>query len=145
MHGRDSCTSPSRKGVSAFSLKTRVVYFMDAALKCLTLSFSIVTLTQSPTHSLLFSLSLQRCPVRSESIIEYRSRFDGLTLELAHCKVVIQSILLMILFLRALHVWYGKILNQFWMHFKPIETPTHNSIISNVTYHDGFQVMDHSK
>jgi hypothetical protein len=115
------------------------------ALKFLTLSCSIVTLTQSPTHSLVFSLSLQQCPVQSKSIIEYCSRFNGLTLELARCKVVIQSILLVMLFLHALHVWYDEILNQFWMHFKPIETPTHNSIISNVTYHDGYQVMDHSK
>jgi hypothetical protein len=29
--------------------------------------------------------------------------------------------------------------------FKPIETATLDLIISNVTYHDGFQVMDHSK
>ncbi len=39
----------------------------------------------------------------SESIIKYRSHFDGLTLELAQCKVVIPSILLVMLFLCALH------------------------------------------
>jgi hypothetical protein len=36
-------------------------------------------------------------------------------------------------------------MNQFWMHFNPIETTTLDSILSVVTYHDGFQVVDHSK
>jgi hypothetical protein len=49
----------------------------------------------------------------SESILEYRSRFDGLTLELARCKVVIPSILLVMLFLRALHGCYTVIVEQF--------------------------------
>jgi hypothetical protein len=31
------------------------------------------------------------------------------------------------------------------MHFKPIETAILDSIISNGTYHNGFQVVDHSK
>jgi hypothetical protein len=48
-------------------------------------------------------------------------------------------------FLRALHDWYSVIVDQFWSHFKPIETATLDSIISDVTYHDGFQVVDHSK
>jgi hypothetical protein len=82
----------------------------------------------------------------SKSIIEYPSRFDGLTLELARCKVVIiPSILLVMLFLRALHVWYDEIVNQFWTRFRPIETATLDMIVSDVTYHDGFQVVNHSK
>jgi hypothetical protein len=56
VHGRDSCASPSRMGVSDFSSKTRVVFFTYTALKCWTLSCSIVVLTQSPTHLLFFSL-----------------------------------------------------------------------------------------
>jgi hypothetical protein len=40
-----------------------------------------------------------------KSILEYWSQFDGLTLKLAWCKVMIPSILLVMLFLRALHGW----------------------------------------
>ncbi len=81
----------------------------------------------------------------SESILEYWSRFDNLTLELGWCKVMIPSILLVMLFLCALHGWYFIIFDQFQSHFKPIETATLDSIISDISYHDGFQVVDHSK
>jgi hypothetical protein len=81
----------------------------------------------------------------SKSILEYWSRFDDLTLKLAWCKVMIPSILLVLLFLCALHDWYSIIVNQFRSCFKPIETATLNSIVSDVSYHDGFQVVDHSK
>ena len=49
----------------------------------------------------------------SESILEYRSRFDGLTMELARCKVIIPSFLLVMLFLRALHGQYATIFEQY--------------------------------
>jgi hypothetical protein len=81
----------------------------------------------------------------SESIIKYRSHFDCLTLELACCKMGIPPILLVMLFLRALHGWYEEIVNQFWIRFKPIESASLDSIISEVTYHNPFKVMDHSK
>jgi hypothetical protein len=97
----------------------------------------------NPFTSLLSLFNDVQC--NSESIIEYRSHFDGLTLELAHCKVVKPTILLVMLFLRALHGWYEEIVNQFWMHFKPIETTTLDLIVSDVTHQDDFQVVDHSK
>ncbi len=81
----------------------------------------------------------------SKSILEYWSQFIGLTLKLARCKVMILLILLVVLFLRALHGWYSIITDQFWSQFKSIKTATLNSIISYVSYHDGFQVVDHSK
>ena len=81
----------------------------------------------------------------SESILEYRSCFDGLTMELARCKIIIPSILLVMLFLRALHSWYATIFEQYRSRFKPIETATLDSIISDVTFHDGFTVVDSKK
>ncbi len=47
-----------------------------------------------------------------ESIIEYRSQFDGLTIELAHCKVIFPSLLLVMLFLCALHGRYSSIVEH---------------------------------
>jgi hypothetical protein len=55
----------------------------------------------------------------SESILEYWSQFNGLTLELARCKVMIPSILSVMLFLHALH-GYSIIVDQFWSLIKPI-------------------------
>jgi hypothetical protein len=81
----------------------------------------------------------------SESIIEYRSRFDGLTIKLARCKVIIPSLLLVMLFLCALHGHYLSIVEQFCTCFKPIETARIYSIVSDVIYNDQFQVVDHSK
>jgi hypothetical protein len=80
-----------------------------------------------------------------ESILEYRSHFDGLTHELARCKVLIPSILLVMLFLWALHGCYISIVDQFRLCFKLIITATIDSIVSDITYHDGFQVINHSK
>ncbi len=60
----------------------------------------------------------------STSILEYWSQFDGLTLKLARCKVMIPSVLLVMLFLCALHGWYSLIVDQFRSCFKPIKTTT---------------------
>ena len=74
---------------------------------------------------------------KSESILEYRSCFD--------CKVIIPSFLLVVLFLRALHSWYATIFEQYWSRFKPIKTATLDSIVSDVTFHNGFTVVDSKK
>ncbi len=81
----------------------------------------------------------------SNSIIEYCSRFDGLTLKLARCKVVITSFLLVMLFLCALHSQYLVIFERFWSYFKPIESASLNSIVADVTYHNGLTVINHTK
>ncbi len=57
---------------------------------------------------------------------------------------MILSILLVMLFLCALHGWY-IIVDQFGSCYKPIKTATLDSIVSDMSYHDGFQVVDHSK
>jgi len=81
----------------------------------------------------------------TESIIEYRSRFDGLTLELSRCKVTIPSFLMVMLFLRALHGRYSVIFEQYRSRFKPIETATLVSLVSDVIFHDGFTDVSHKK
>ena len=81
----------------------------------------------------------------SESIIEFRSRFDGLNLELSRCKVFLPPILLVMLFLRALHSRYSALFDQYRTRFKPIESASLDSIVAEVTYHDGFTPVDYSK
>jgi hypothetical protein len=81
----------------------------------------------------------------SEPILEYRSRFDGLTLKLMYCKVVLPHLLSLMLFLCALHVRYADIVEQFRTRFKSIETTTVDSIVSNVMFQDGFKLVDSKK
>jgi hypothetical protein len=130
--------------VSVFFLRTRAPCFTVVGSKCLLLSPSIIALIQCQMPSCLF-WHFNNVQGETESILKYRSRFEGLTLELARCKVVILSILLVVLFLWALHGCYVSIVDQFRLRFKPIEMATIDSIVSYVTHHDGFQVVDHSK
>jgi hypothetical protein len=80
-----------------------------------------------------------------ESILEYHSRFDGLTLELSQCKVVIPPLLLVMIFLWAIHSYYADIVEQFYSQFKTIKTETVDSIVSNVALHDSFTLVDSKK
>ncbi len=48
-----------------------------------------------------------------ELILAFRSHLDDLILEMAHCKVVIPPLLLIMLFLRALHSRYSDIGEQY--------------------------------
>jgi hypothetical protein len=58
---------------------------------------------------------------------------------------VIPPLLLVMLVLQALYVHSLDILNQVWSRFKPSETATINSIVSDITYHDGFTLVDAKK
>jgi hypothetical protein len=49
----------------------------------------------------------------SEPIVEFRSCFDGMLLDMTRCKVVIPPLLLVMIFIRALHSRYSDILDQF--------------------------------
>jgi hypothetical protein len=48
-----------------------------------------------------------------ESILEYRSRFDGLTLKLLRCNVTLPTLLSVMLFLRGIYGRYADIVVQF--------------------------------
>jgi hypothetical protein len=57
---------------------------------------------------------------------------------MAHCKVVIPLLLLVMLFLRALHSCYRDIVEQFRTRHKSIETTSIDMIVNDVTYHNKF-------
>jgi hypothetical protein len=61
-------------------------------------------------------------------------------MDLSWCKVAIPQILLVMLFLWALHGHYSDSLEQFCTHFKLIEHATIDTIVDDVTYHNGFTV-----
>jgi hypothetical protein len=75
-------------------------------------------------------------------ILQYQSCFDGIIMDLSWCKVAIPQILLVMLFLRALHSRYSDLLEQFCTRFKSIEHATIDSIVDDVTYHDGFTIHE---
>ncbi len=82
---------------------------------------------------------------KAESILEYCSHFDGLTLELSQCKVLIPPLLLVMLFLWGLHRHYADIVEQFRSCFKPIKTATVDSILSDVAFYDSFTLVETRK
>jgi hypothetical protein len=75
---------------------------------------------------------------KNEPILAFCSRFDGLILEMARCNVVIPPLLLVILFLRALHSRYSDIVEQFWTWHNSLDTKSIEMIVADVTYHDKF-------
>jgi hypothetical protein len=77
-----------------------------------------------------------------EPILQYWSHFDGIIMELLHCKVAIPQIMMVMLFLCAIHSCYSDLLNQFCTLFKSIETASINSIVDDIVYHDGFKVHE---
>jgi len=81
----------------------------------------------------------------SEPIVEFRSRFDRMILDMSRCKVVIPPLLLVMIFIHALHSRYSDILNQFRSRYKDLDSAMVNSVVANVKYHDSFQLVDHPK
>jgi hypothetical protein len=74
--------------------------------------------------------------------VEFRSHFNGMILEMTRCKVVIPPLLLVMIFIRALHSCYSDILDQFCSCYKDLEAATVNSVVADVKYHDEFQLVD---
>ena len=81
----------------------------------------------------------------SEPVLEFRSRFDGLVLDLSRSKIVIPPILLLMLFLRALHSRYSDILDQFRSRYKDLEKATLDSVVEDARYHDEFKLVGDKK
>jgi hypothetical protein len=75
---------------------------------------------------------------KNKPILAFCSQFDGLILEMACCKVVIPPLLLIMLFLRALHSRYLDIVEQFRIRNKSLKTTSIDMIVADVTYHDEF-------
>jgi hypothetical protein len=63
-------------------------------------------------------------------------------LDMTRCKVVIPPILLVMIFIRALHSRYSDILDQFRSRYKDLAAATVDSVVADVKYHDEFQLVD---
>ncbi len=75
---------------------------------------------------------------KNKPILAFCSYFDGLIFEMACCKVVMPPLLLVLLFLRALHSCYLDIIERFGTQHKSLETRLIEMIVMNVTYHEDF-------
>ncbi len=73
-----------------------------------------------------------------EPLLAFHSCFNGLILGMACCKMVIPPLLLVILFLRALHSRYLVIVVQFRTQHKSLEMKLIEMILADVAYHDEF-------
>jgi hypothetical protein len=81
----------------------------------------------------------------SEAVFEFCSRFDGMVMDLSCSKIILPPILLVMLFLRALHSRYSDILDQFWSRYKKLEAATIDSVVENIRYHDEFKLVGFDK
>jgi hypothetical protein len=63
-------------------------------------------------------------------------------MELSPCKVTIPQVLIVMLFLWAVHSHYSDLFNQFWTLFKSIELATIDSVVEDITYHNSFTVHE---
>ena len=80
-----------------------------------------------------------------EPILEFCSRFDGMVLDMSRSKILLPPILLVMLFLRALHSRYSDILDQFRSRYKHLEAATVDSVVSDARYHDEFKLVASDK
>ncbi len=76
-----------------------------------------------------------------EEILEFRFHFDGLIMDMARSKIILPPILLIMLFVHALHSCYSAILDQFCYWYNVLETATINSVVDNVQFYDGFRLI----
>ena len=81
----------------------------------------------------------------SEIIVEFRSWFDSLVMDMSLCTIMLSRILLVMFFLCALHGHYADLLDQFCSRFKVLETATIDSIAKDVHYHDSFTLAGSEK
>jgi len=81
----------------------------------------------------------------SEPIVEFRSRFNGMIMDMSCCKVIIPPLLLVMIFIRALHSRYSDILDKFRSRYKDLDSATVDSVVADIKYHDSFQLVDHTK
>jgi hypothetical protein len=60
---------------------------------------------------------------------------------MSRCKIFIPPMLMVMFFLCSLHSCYEPILDQFWLHYKSLETASLDLIVSDVRFHDKFKVV----
>ncbi len=81
----------------------------------------------------------------SEPILEFRSRFVGMMLDMSCSKIFLPPIFLVMLFLCALHFRYSDILDQCWSRYKTLETATIDSVVEDARYRDEFKLVGSDK
>jgi hypothetical protein len=106
---------------------------MVAVLRCLPHSMPSVAPTPLPTP-----IPSNKLHGDDELIVAFCSQFDGLILEMVRCKDVIPPLLLIMLFLRALHSHYSDIMEQFRTRHKSLETTTIDFIVDDTNHYDTF-------
>ncbi len=77
-----------------------------------------------------------------EPILQYCSRFDEIVMELSWCKVTIPQILMVMLFLRAIHSRYSDLLEQVCTRFRCLKMATLDSIVNDIKFHNGFTIHE---
>ncbi len=64
---------------------------------------------------------------------------------MSRSKIILPPILLVMLFLHALHSRYSDILDQFWSCYQNLETARIDSVVEDARYHDEFKLVGSNK
>ena len=68
-----------------------------------------------------------------------------MVLDMSCSKIILPPILLVTLFLRALHTRYSDIVDQFWSQYKNLDAATIDSVFEDAHYHDEFKLVGSDK
>jgi hypothetical protein len=71
--------------------------------------------------------------------------YDGMVMDMSRCRIMLPQILLAMLFLRALHVRYTDLLDQFCSCFKALEDASLDSMVEDIYYHKSFTLTGPKK
>jgi hypothetical protein len=82
---------------------------------------------------------------KSKPIVEFQSQFDSMVMDMSRCRIMLPQILLVMLFLCALHARYTDLLSQFCSRFKVLKDASLNSTVEDVRYHDSFTLAGSKK
>jgi hypothetical protein len=76
-----------------------------------------------------------------EEIMAFRSCFDGMVNNMARCKIVIPSILMVMFFICLLHSCYNDLLEQFPSCYKSLEDASLDLIVADLCHHAEFEFV----
>ncbi len=82
---------------------------------------------------------------KSEEIMAFWSRFNGMVSNVSRCKIILPQVLMVMFFLCSLHSCYNNLLEKFCSCYKSFEGASLDLIVADVHYHDEFKLVGSDK
>ncbi len=82
---------------------------------------------------------------KSEEIMAFWSRFNGMVNNMSGCKIILPLVLMVMFFLCSLHSCYDDLLEHFCSHYESFKGASLDSIVADVRYHNEFKLVGSNK